>query len=321
MAFGPADLYANFELKVSTIGDLNEVLETLYARRLSKPSTTWVYRGVADADHGFLSSLQRRVWWTQAAKPERPGTSVKPPNESEISEAEGQILADAHRWGLHDGQRGRLSVLGQLAMLQHNHAPTRLIDVSFNIWIALWFAAEAHFDNGAEAEETKDGRLFVIDISQRLINEIDGERGWADEHSRPWTGVRDWCDTARAWRPPPAERRIAAQHGGFLFGGIPRTTSVKRYPKSTASGTTGEWLTQDELRSCTSLPLRFHKVDPKTGFKESSAGSAFTIRIAKNLKPVLRKRLQQLHGFTTGTIYPDISGFGRFGTPQLIERP
>jgi len=289
MAFGPDDLYQNFEVTANTLSELTAHLDALYENRIKALNTTWVYRGVGNADYGFLSSLHRRVWWSKAAQAGKYWTGVEPPDETELAEAEERILADAHRWGIHDADRGRLSILRQLAVLQHNHAPTRLIDVSFNIWVALWFATELSYANGLPVPDTTDGRLFVVDISDRLINETN-ERDWEDELSRPWRDslINDWCSTTRAWRPAPADRRIAAQHGSFLLGGVPFTSAKQHYPKSPSSGKTGKWLSKDELRSCTSLPLRFHKANPKTGFKQSTAGDAYTIRITAGLKGDLR---------------------------------
>ena len=316
----PPDLYTNFEQRVKSFNGLHRAIDELFSKHLLGTEKTWVYRGVANADHGFLSSLYRRVWWTKAKQAGQPWMSSEPPDEGEVAKAEEEILADAHRWGLHDAERGRLSVLRQLAVLQHNHAPTRLIDVSFNVWIALWFAVEQQWENGAPVSDSTDGRIFAIDITERLINE-NADRSWEDDLRRPWTSASDWTEQTRAWRPTPSDKRIAAQHGAFLLGGVPTPSASIKYPKSTMSGHSGQWLNKTELRSCTSLPLRFHKTRPQTGFKKTTSGAAYTIRIDKNAKAEIRERLRHLHGFTTKTIYPDIAGFGRFGTPQLIETP
>jgi hypothetical protein len=141
--------------------------------------------------------------------------------------------------------------------------------------------------------DTTDGRLFLIDITERLINENDQERPWEDDLHRPWgpaSGISDWTEVTRAWRPAPSDRRIAAQHGAFLLGGVPAPPGAIKYPRSTQSGVSGNWLNKTELRSCTSLPLRFHKAKPQTGFKKTTSGAAYTIRVrnAPILTPLRR---------------------------------
>jgi FRG domain len=85
-----------------------------------------------------------------------------PPDEGKLAAEEEKLLKFAHQWGLHNGSRGRLSILEQLATLQHFGAPTRLIDVSLNAYIGLWFATEEKWVNGELAYEDSDGRLFAI---------------------------------------------------------------------------------------------------------------------------------------------------------------
>ena len=126
---------------------------------------------------------------------------------------EQEIITDIHRWGLHNTSRGRQSILESLATLQHFGAPTRLIDVTFNAYTGLWFAVEEKYnDHGERAYEDTDGRIFAIDVTQRLINEIDSLRSWEDRRKRPWSRLSNnqWCTQAFAWRPPPFEARIAA---------------------------------------------------------------------------------------------------------------
>jgi hypothetical protein len=318
-----SEVFANFQGVVNDVAELNTAIETLYKRRLARRSSLYAFRGVGDADWGFHSSLYRRLWWTKARVGGTPVASTDPPTESELGRAEFEILVRAHQWGLHDAERGRLSVLRQLAVLQHNHAPTRLIDVSFNVWTALWFAVQPQWDNGIQQPDTTDGRLFMIDVARRLINETD-ERVWEDDPSRPWyirsaSGTpkltADWTRDTRAWRPTPENRRIAAQQGAFLFGGVP--DSKKLYPASTA---TNDWLSVQDARRCTSVPLRFHKFDAAAGGVASGSGNAaYTLRIAAALKPELRLRLERLSGLTPERIYPDIAGFGQFATQNLAD--
>jgi hypothetical protein len=97
------------------------------------------------------------LYWTKGSLPE----------ERELYKKEGDILKEVHRWGLHvSNDVGRLSVLNQLAALQHYGAPTRMIDITFNPWIAAWFAVEKKWDSGGnELYKDKDARLFAIDVT------------------------------------------------------------------------------------------------------------------------------------------------------------
>jgi hypothetical protein len=142
VAFAPAELYLPFEETISNLEKLDEVVSYLEAEQRRDEGHTFAYRGVADAEHGFFSSLYRRLWWTEATEAGATLEEQSPPAEEALASAEEQVLAEMRRWGLHDADRGRLSGLRQLAVLQHNHAPTRLIDVSLNLWVALWFAVE-----------------------------------------------------------------------------------------------------------------------------------------------------------------------------------
>jgi hypothetical protein len=313
MTFTAPQLYANFEAVVANMDHLDDMMAALEADQrdsANKKKRIFAYRGVANADHPFFSSLYRRLWWTSAAAAGATTSTHAPPDEGALAEAEDRVLAELHQWGLHDAERGRLSVLRQLAVLQHNHAPTRLIDVSLNVWVALWFAVELRWAKGEPLPDSKDGRLFAIDITDRLINENDKLRDWEDALHRPWSKPpADWTERTFAWQPSPADRRIAAQQGAFLFGGVPMSG---QYRKSTKKN---DWLSVEELRRCTSVPLKFHKTGPGRGARPDRP--TYTYRIAASFKHEIRSRLIDLLGLSAGRIYPDLPGFGKFGTPWL----
>ena len=301
------DFFAPWEQEVTSFDEIHELLSRLYEKWVSAGRTI-AWRGMVRADWPLHSSLYRRLNWT----------STSPPTEPQLEQEEKKLLALVHQWGLHNGSRGRLSVLEQLATLQHFGAPTRLIDVSMNAYIRLWFAVEEVWRNGERIHEDHDGRLFAIDVSQRLINENDDEREWEDDPHRPWKdlGADEWRGKTRAWRPPPFEARIAAQHGAFLFGGVPQTGTGLVWPKATAPGS-GNWLIAD-VRRCTSIPLRFHKADPEAGGVPAAGGQpAYTFRISSAAKSEIRRRLGELFGYTHRTIYPDYPGFARHAMEHL----
>jgi len=165
----PDDFGKPFEGVAKSYDEVRDLIHGVFDK-WSAQGRLFTWRGQVDASWPLHSSLYRRLLWTMGG--------AKAPDEKILYEREGDILADVHRWGLHMGERGRLSILGQLAMLQHYGAPTRLIDVTFNPFIGLWFAVEKKWVNGEPKYEDTDGRLFAIDVSDRLINENGTYRAW-----------------------------------------------------------------------------------------------------------------------------------------------
>jgi hypothetical protein len=322
------DIDAFFEpwegTSVESFDDFNERLNRLYKRWVETDKRRFAWRGVTNASWPLHSSLYRRLAWTTGSIPD----------ETDLLNAETETLKRVHQWGLHNGGRGRLSILSQLATLQHFDAPTRLIDVTLNAYIGLWFAVQQELTSGIPEEQVVDGRLFAIDITKRLINEKsppdvanrrDADRDWEDERHRPWKDPdadwqKIWCSHTWAWRPPPFEARIAAQNGAFLFGGVPSTGMGVRWPKD-SSATAKNWK-QEEVRSAVSIPLRFHKADPLAGGVPTAHGQpAYIFRIKGDAKPEIRDRLRALFGYEHSTIYPDFPGFATYAGPHLARLP
>lgn len=253
-------------------------------------------------------------------------TKGKVLTEDEIAKEEREILAELHRWGLHSSsQTGRLSILNQLAMLQHYGAPTRLIDITFNAWVGVWFAVEAKWHNGTRVYENKDARLFAFDVTDRLINENEEHRSWEDDFRRPWNASRknaiekkEWTTSVFAWKPANLDARIAAQNGGFLFGGVP--ASIKpdnkrfQFPKS-PDFRDGWWPIEEGRKACC-IAARPHVFKPAKG-QGAGPGAMYTFRIKADAKEDIRKRLDRLFGYRHSTIYPDFSGFSSFATPKI----
>lgn len=307
------DFFEPWERRIDSFDDINSVLTNLFERWVAE-GRVFAWRGAVHAAWPLHSSLYRRLLWTKPAQ-------HNALDERDLSREEADVLKMVHQWGLHYGSTGRLSILAQLATLQHFGAPTRLVDVTLNAYIGLWFAVEEKFENGEAVYEDCDGRLFAIDVTRRLINEDDGRRAWEDDLSRPWKDLatNEWPSTTWAWRPAAFQPRIAAQHGAFLLGGVPRTGLELAWPKTTRPET-GNWNIGD-VRRCTSLPLRFHKAEPEAGGVGRGGQPAFTFRITAAAKRDIRERLTTVFGYSHGTIYPDYPGFAEFGTPRLKDRP
>ncbi|MCC7006230.1 MAG: FRG domain-containing protein, partial [Ottowia sp.] len=229
------DFWQPFEKRIDSFSQLVEVINQVIGKSKNK-KIQFAWRGQVNANWPLHSSLYRRLY----------KTTEKIPKEADLFKEESKILTELHQWGLHfSPHSGRLSILNQLAMLQHYGAPTRLIDVTFNAWVGVWFAVEEKWRDGKPVNEDDDARLFAFDVTNRLINEHQEYRKWEDDVSRPWKPTRKpklidekaWTTSFFAWKPSSLDARIAAQNGGFLFGGVPSTNSPERtkkfqFPKS-----------------------------------------------------------------------------------------
>lgn len=319
---GNEEFWKHYEKEVGSYKELLEVMDHIFSKWGTK---TIAWRGQSDASWPLYSSLYRRLYWKK-------GTTS---TEKELYKVEGEVLTEMHRWGLHISSTiGRMSVLNQLAVLQHYGAPTRLIDVTFNPWIGVWFAVEPKYDKGILIEDTKDARLFAVDVTGRLINENDDLRCWEDALTRPWghksTGLQGdadgenldnealqntWSHKVLAWKPSHFDGRIAAQNGAFIFGGVPDVAGGNIWYKG-ESGAKEKWKIS-EVREATSLALRPHKYKSKAGGVSVSGNSLYTFRIKAEAKKEIRDRLEKQYGYSHKNIYPDYTGFADFGTPSL----
>lgn len=145
---------------IGAMSAIEDVLNKIGRRRM-------VWRGQVNAKWCLHSGLYRRVLATGS------GPS---PNESDLVKAEHRLLTIAReRW-----RYDQLPYLELVAHMQHYRAPTRLLDVSLNPLVALWFAVEQQHSD----EDHQDGRLFAIDVTNRTIR-LDSE--WST-YDIPWRG-------------------------------------------------------------------------------------------------------------------------------------
>lgn len=306
----PDEFFAAWEPDpVESLDGFFDLLKRTFSKwSSSNKNAQYAWRGVINSGYPLHSSLYRRMRWTNPSHRD----------EQALAKLEGDILKEAHRWGLHYAGKSHLPILYELAMLQHFGAPTRLLDITFNPLIALWFAVEDQRDEKAQPlHADKDGRLFIFDVSERIINESTAEeRMWEETHSRPWNGDRrpeDWRQRTWAWRPAPIEARFAAQAGGFLMGGVPISTGGRWKDASGAS-----WPI-DTVRDCLSVAARFTKLEPGPGRPPNHP--AFTVRVKAPAKPEIRESLRSWFDLDGRTVYPDHAGFGAYGLPTIARRP
>jgi len=296
MAF-PSDYWRSYEKEIGSLPEFQEAIRRISAYERATGSK-FVWRGVANSLHPLYSSIVRAYIEANEAVP----------TEKQLRAFERQVLEEAREWNL-DWHRegGRLSGLEILAAMQHHGIPTRLLDFSFNPLFALSFATEKHDD--------RDGRIFAIDISDRLVDRSLAslpDPWWWEESDHAAT---DWTAKSWIWRPPPFEPRIVRQAGCFLVGGVPTTTPLRN------AKIDGEWrpIHVDEVRASMSVPFQLISYEQAVAaFQGKKYGSitpkvrAFTLRI--KCKPAIREELHSGFDLSHKTLFPDFAGMAAYGT-------
>ncbi len=132
-------------------------------------------------------------------------------------EVESALLRRARRRDL-GGDPGTPE-LQRFAVLQHHGTATRLLDVTTDPMIALWFAC-----SGAEHADAQ-GVLFAIEVASAL--QLD----WEDD--RPVDEIVDALgdEQLAAFWPRPVDVRIQVQRGAFVFG---PQRDTRQNPRGTA---------------------------------------------------------------------------------------
>ncbi|WP_075200809.1 FRG domain-containing protein [Leucobacter celer] len=268
---------------------------------LTTPSRELAWRGVANSSHALHSSVYRRFIARMGA----------PPDENDVVEFERALLTEARRRWRFDN----LSALEILAHVQHYGGPTRLLDVSFNPLVALWFAVEKKFDTKGDPRPDTDGRLFIFDATDRQIN-LDAKWGG---YELPWeTAPTDnWRrGLPLVWRPPSYNDRIPAQNSAFLLGGVPQVYAGQnaKYRKAPGDGSSAGLWNIEEVRRATSVTLSMNSLDRAP---RKDAKPTYTLRIAASGKPDIRAALENHYGFNAASIYPDLYGLAKYAADGI----
>lgn len=296
----------------SALDQINQINKRATASR------TMVWRGMVDAAHSLHSSLFRRL-------DSLPGV----PTELDMVAFELRLLEQSRTSWRFDN----LSALETLANIQHLGGPTRLLDVSFNPLVALWFAVELQYDKSGNKLDPQDGRIFAFDVTNRQIalNEKWGSRDlpWAKSATKKWGHDEIPWKTARekrmqwhrslpyVWRPPSFNERIPAQNAGFLVGGLPSMgagDNLKYYRKNPGDGRNAETWSMEEVIESTSVTTRLSSLGRRL---HSSSTPTFTLRIASDAKKEIRDILETRFGLNASTIYPDLYGLAKHGANRI----
>lgn len=271
-----------------------------------------VFRGQRNASWGLTSSLARAV---------RNGDH-EDLSEFELGAAERRILAGARD---RDSVTGARSWLGLnltdgelLAVLQHQEAPTRFIDVTDDARVALYFASDS--------EDTVDGRLFVIAIRDEnptpTTNALhpQGSRLALDgQESLPWPIVKtskygpgEWTNSLYYVDAGRLDPRMSAQRGLFIVGGLPKSYAHFPLPPIPAA----------DLSSVMSVGLGFRaSLRHITKINQYASAYAWSIRVPADSKPSIRNRLKNEHQIHHDSLFPEYREFKRLAQRLAVPPP
>jgi hypothetical protein len=289
------DFFRPWESVIESWPDALAKIEAVTVSATTSRELAW--RGVAKAHYALHSSLYRRFVASRATTPD----------EADLVRFEQEILSRARkRWRFDN-----LGALETFAHLQHYGGPTRLLDVSFNPLVALWFAVELKHDKQGVALPDDDGRLFIFDVTGR---QIDLDEKWGTR-PLPWqtSPPKDWQRSMPiVWRPPSYNERIPAQNSAFLIGGVPQVYAGgnTKYRKAPGDGTSGGTWNIQEVREATSVTLQM-----ATSTRQARSGGVptFTLRVKASAKEEIRDMLEDRYGLTAASIYPDLYALARYG--------
>ncbi|WP_285362926.1 FRG domain-containing protein [Microbacterium sp. LMC-P-041] len=291
----PSDFFGSFEVEVAS---LKQLLRALSVLQQKNSALGLVWRGQQNADWPVNSSL------TRALRAAEHGS-----DESRLIAVERFQLAAGDQWGI-VRNAGEMAFFAEL---QHQGAPTRLIDVSLDPEIAAWFAVSLNHDE----HDAADGRIVAWGRSAapRRNQTIEPPsffappgtnafwHQWSDAESRR---TNDW-GTGRAvpaWQPPALNGRMRAQRAAFLFDAEPIVDDDLLELFATNLGET--WRAREIAQSTRVLGLpAAHDVKAKPNTE--NVVPMFSIRIAADVKRDVRKYLET-KGLTENSIYPDWAG-------------
>ncbi|NTW39524.1 MAG: FRG domain-containing protein [Cellulomonadaceae bacterium] len=285
------------------------------ALRLPEALNGWskvkiVFRGQRDARWGITSSLARAV----------SNGNHSTLREEQLSAAETRILRAARGLDDPDGAQAWLGLHltdGELlAVLQHQEAPTRFIDVTEDPLVALYFASDA--------EDAVDGRLFAIvirdELSDATTNALDpqGSRLALDaQPGLPWPSVTTQRNAPGAWTNSlyyvdagRLDPRMSAQRGLFIVGGLPRSYARFPLPAISAAG----------LPYVMSVGMGFRaSLRRQNKINEYATAYAWSIRVPAGSKRGIRDRLKREHEIHNDSLFPEYREFKRLAQRLAVS--
>jgi hypothetical protein len=232
-------------------------------------------------------------------------------SEADVRLLEHRLIAHARAWKLDVGESQDHELL---SFLQHHGSPTRLLDVTTDPMVALWFASAR-----TSAQRDRSGAFFAFDASRFESIETATSRlpvTWGSISSRAWH-LANRLEESKTNRSPfmiiPSnpDSRMTAQRGLFLAGAVAEEATIpglKAFElvvgSSPAPDSVDRILSFGPRRSGRPTRLPF-----------------LALIIPPHLKKPLRQQLATTYGITESSIFPDYSGIAAniHATPNLPD--
>lgn len=283
--FSERELNKNFKIDspealIQFLSDMPRV-----KRNLKENGAQLVFRGQPESQHGLQPSLYRAIEKELFRLEGIDGKSRKI-SESLINKVELSLLKTARAEGL-----GRnLSDMNLLALLQHHGIPTRLLDVSRDPLVALYFAVAN--------SESRPGRLFIFSVKGESLKDpkvrphsLFAGLPWGNLRGRLLRPIPNW--TQRVFIPDfiLGDSRIRAQNATFLVGGLASPSGkFQLYLKSRQS----RGLDAASFRKVTSLMTKFAATSPSSTKSGSWDCTGWTLTVPAGWKEEIRHRLEKV---------------------------
>ena len=292
----PQAFFGKHAVTVRTVEEYLRVVATIQS---NYSGYRLVWRGQQNAEWPVQSSLHRHLREREHL----------PATEENLVDYEKRAFSSASRWGI-----STTPAMGFLSRLQHNGAPTRLLDVSRDPHVASWFAVESD-----EQLESAPARVVVwaLDQDGRDLMTDSADLFWHDWTTESIRREFDWGTGTSMWPwfPPAAgNERMRAQRAGFLLGASSIVTTPVAELYSEYFGQ--DWNTT-EIANATSflgvpVPYERHPDDVEAIPQDLRSYVPFvTIHFPAGFKTTLRTHLEETVGLDAAAIYPDFAGLIR----------
>ena len=278
--------------KKLTLQAARDVLTAINGIALLGPAGGVVWHGQAD------------ISWRLQSKAARAGMTP-----AEVSVHEMSMINEARIIGADGAQHmGDWEIL---AKMRHHGAATRLIDVTRDPLIALWFLCDDDAMVGGTSVRERTGILLAL--QRESFGQINHPQ------KRDSYEQLDSTDKAKArlmYSTPPIDPRIAAQRGSFVLHSHPVSEADSSMSElgDFNRPTRGNWVNNPvaALKEMCGPTMSLAQGRPRENFPE-----AIGVVIPPAVKQVLLTMLEINFGFTRSSIYPDFSGIAQvYATKQ-----